>query len=296
MITVIFVYYITIVYNIKILILIKEGYYMHKVLDLLKEQVSNLNLIWKLTIYNMHSQYANHYLGVFWNILQPAMQVILYYIVFGLGLRGIRGDVNDIPFIIHLISGLFPWMFLSSAVNSGAMSIYSKLGLVTKMKFPSSILISISITGGMINLFITTLILFLLSLFYNFVPFINYFGFIYFLIASFTLTFSISLLMSTLVVLIRDTRNILQNVMRMMFFLTPIFWSIESATPLLQKISLFNPFAYLVGVYRNTFVHGGNIFYGDIIQVFYFWSLTLLILLIGTYVHYRFRHDLVDYK
>lgn len=269
---------------------------MSKLMNLFVEQISNLHLIWKLTIYKMHSQYANHYLGVFWNILQPTMQVLLYYIVFGLGLRGIKGEVEDVPFIIHLISGLFPWMFLSGAVNSGAMSIYSQLGLVTKMKFPSSILVTISITVGMVNLLITTFILLILSIYYDFVSPLNYFGFLYFIIAAFLLTFGISLLMSTLVVIIRDTRNILQNVMRMMFFLTPIFWSIEGATPILQKITLFNPFAYLVGVYRNIFVHGGNIFYGDVVQIFYFWSFTLLVLFVGTYTHYRFRNNLVDFK
>src|SRR5699024_286393 len=100
---------------------------MNKLLYVFKEQWIHRHLIWKLTIYNIKSQYANHYLGVFWNIIQPAMQVLLYYIVFGLGLRGVRGDIGEIPFIIHLISGIFPWLFISQSINSASNSIQSKI-------------------------------------------------------------------------------------------------------------------------------------------------------------------------
>ena len=63
---------------------------MKIVTEIFKEQFNNLPKIFKLAIYNMKSQYANHYLGVFWNILQPILQVAVYYLVFGLGLEEMR--------------------------------------------------------------------------------------------------------------------------------------------------------------------------------------------------------------
>ncbi|PWZ63785.1 ABC transporter permease, partial [Staphylococcus pseudintermedius] len=71
---------------------------MRAIIEIFKEQIVNLPKISKLAIYNMKSQYANHYLGIFWNILQPVLQVIIYYIVFGLGLRGSSGLVMGVPF------------------------------------------------------------------------------------------------------------------------------------------------------------------------------------------------------
>ncbi|MDM8328490.1 ABC transporter permease, partial [Staphylococcus felis] len=121
---------------------------MKSLFVILHEQISNWKTIIQLAVYNMKSQYSNHYLGVFWNILQPLMQVGVYYLIFGLGLRG-GGDrlVDGAPFIIHLISGLFPWLFISQSINQGANAIQANLGLVTKMKFPSSVLLSISFTN-----------------------------------------------------------------------------------------------------------------------------------------------------
>lgn len=262
--------------------------------DILKEQYTNIHMIWKLAIYNMKSEYSNHYLGMFWNILQPLIQVLIYYIVFGMGLRGNDGSAG-VEYLIHLITGLFPWLFISQSINAGSSAIQAQLGLVTKMKFPSSVLLSISISNTFINLLFTTAIIFIISLVNGYVSFFHYFEFLYFVIASFAIIFAINLLMSTLVILIRDTRLVLQNIIRMCFFLTPIFWDINHVSPVLKNIASLNPFSYLVGIYRNAFINGDGIIYGTISDHIYFWSLTFLIMFVGAQIHYRFKNRLVDY-
>ncbi|WP_020006174.1 ABC transporter permease [Salinicoccus albus] len=268
---------------------------MYNIFKFLKEQWTNRRLIFGLAIYDLKAQYANHYLGVFWNILQPAMQVLLYYIVFGLGLRGDRGDVGELPFIIHLITGVFPWLFLSSAVNSTSGAIQGQLSLVTKMKFPSSTLISVSLVNSVINLMMTTAIVTFISLINGYSSPLHYLGLLYFIFASIVLTSGIGLIMSSLVILIRDMKNVLQNVVRMFFFVTPIFWSLNEANEIMHVISSFNPFAYLVMNYRNAMVLEEAPLYGDTADHIYFWAVTLFIFYVGVHVHYRFRDKLVDY-
>lgn len=268
---------------------------MSNVYNIFKEQFQHRHLIWKLAVYNIKSEYANHYLGVFWNILQPAMQVLIYYVVFGLGLRGVRGDVGEIPFIIHLISGLFPWLFLSQGIGAASNAIQGQLSLVTKMKFPSSVLLSITIVNSIINLFITSTMLIILSVIFGYSEPLHFTAFFYFLFASFLFIFGFSLIMSTLVILVRDMKNILQNVIRMFFFLTPIIWVLDDSNELLKTITAFNPFSYLVMNYRNAFVLDAPPLYGDMSDHLFFWSVTLILLFIGANVHYRFRSKLVDY-
>lgn len=268
---------------------------MSKVFGIFKEQWVHRHLIWKLAIYNLKSAYANHYLGVFWTFIQPAMQVALYYVVFGLGLRGDRGDVGELPFIIHLVSGIFPWLFLSSAVNAASSSIQSQLGLVTKMKFPSSILLSITLVNNAISLLLTTAIMVGLSLTFGYSEPLHFLGFFYFLIGSWAFAFGFALITSSLVILVRDMKNVLSNVMRMFFFVTPIFWSLEEANELMHVISSFNPFAYLLMNYRTALVLNDAPIYGDMSDHLYFWSFTLLLIFVGAHVHYRFRDKLVDY-
>ncbi|GGA98378.1 ABC transporter permease [Macrococcus hajekii] len=265
---------------------------MKEVWMILKEQIDNFHMIRKLALYNMKTEYSNHYLGMFWNILQPLLQVVIYYVVFGMGLR--HGSTG-LTYLLHLVSGLFPWLFISQSLNSGANAIYAQLGLVTKMKFPSSVLLSISFTNTFINLLYTTVIVVLMSLANGYRGYMHFFEFLYFIVAAFSIIFAINLLMSTLVILVRDTRLILQNILRMGFFLTPIFWEVSTASPILQKIASLNPFAYLVGIYRNAFIEGNEAIYGNIGDHLYFWSITLLLMFIGSHIHYRFKNRLVDY-
>lgn len=264
-------------------------------LNILKEQWKNRKLIISLSMYNLKSEFANHYLGLLWVIMIPLVQVLLYYVVFGLGLRGDRGDVGGVPFIVHLISGLFPWLFISSAINTSASAIQSQISLVTKMKFPSSILITINIFGAFRGLLVTTGIVLLVSIFNGYSDPMNYLVFFYFVFASIALIFSIGLIMSTLTIIVRDLKNVLQNVVRMFFFLTPIFWSLDEANALLQNLSSYNPFAYLVMTYRTAFVLETGPFYGDMFDHLYFWSLTLFLFYVGVRVHNRFRKTIVDY-
>lgn len=268
---------------------------MNNIFKFLNEQWIHRRLIIGLTIYSIKSQYANHYLGLFWNLLQPAMQVGLYYVVFGLGLRGDRGDVGELPFIIHLITGLFPWLFISGTINAASNAIQGQLSLVTKMKFPSSTLISVSVVNSLINLFITSAIVLFISIFNGYSSPVHYLGFFYFIFASVALTSGIGLIMSTLVILIRDMKNILQNVIRMFFFVTPIFWSLNEASGLMHTISAFNPFAYLLMNYRTALVLQEAPLYGDMSDHIFFWSITLFLFYVGVNVHYRFRDKLVDY-
>jgi len=163
------------------------------------------------------------------------------------------------------------------------------------MKFPSSILLSINLVNGIINLAMTTTLLLILSLIFGYSEPLHYFGIIYFVFASYLLIFGIGLIMSSLVIIIRDLKNVLSNVMRMFFFMTPIFWTIESATEILQVLSSLNPFAYLLMNYRNAMVLDAAPLYGDMGDHLYFWSLTLLLLYIGVHVHFRFRGKIVDY-
>ncbi|WP_340278124.1 ABC transporter permease [Staphylococcus coagulans] len=263
---------------------------------ILKEQVGNWQKILQLAAYNMKSQYSNHYLGVFWNILQPMMQVGVYYLIFGLGLRGGGNHLVDgVPFIVHLISGLFPWLFISQSINSGANAIQSNLELVTKMKFPSSVLLSISFTNTLFNLCFMTMILLVISIVNGYVAIWKYFIFLYFIFAAFPAIFGISLLMSSLVIVVRDTKNLLQNILRLGFFMTPIFWSLNSAQPILQKIAKLNPFTYLVEVYRSAFLTSPHLLYGTMADHFYYWTFTLLMLILGALVHQRFKDRLLDF-
>ena len=268
---------------------------MKNVFALLKENFENLHLIWKLSLYNIKAQYANHYLGILWAILMPAAQVGVFYVIFGLGLRGDRGDVQNVPFLVYLITGIFAFGFIQGCINSASNAISSQIGLVTKMKFPSSILLSMSMANNIVTFSIMSLIVLIISIVNGYSEPAHYLVYFYFMFATIVFTYSISLIMSSVNILIRDLRNVQQNVMRMFFFITPIFWEVEGRPPIMATIIEFNPFAYLLMTFRYALIFDGPAFYGDVSDHIFFWSITLFLFFIGVQVHYRYKDRLVDY-
>ncbi|WP_130860475.1 ABC transporter permease [Gracilibacillus phocaeensis] len=266
---------------------------MRSIVTILRDLVLHLPLIFRLAVYEVKSKYQMHYLGIFWQFLSPAIQVFVYWFVFGVGLRS-GAPVGDTPFLLYLLMGLIPWMFISPTITQGSNSIYQKVNLVSKMKFPVSILPSITIVSNSFNFLIMMILLFIVSLFYRIDFSISIIQLPYYLFCMYALLFSITILFATISALVRDFQLILQSSIRLFFFLTPIFWSVDNFSEQYRSFINLNPFAYIVTGIRNSFL-SGEWFYEDWRLMFYFWSLTLFILFIGCVVHSNFKNKFVDY-
>jgi teichoic acid transport system permease protein len=77
-------------------------------------------------------------LGVFWNFANPAIQVLTYWFVFGYVFN--RKDVQGIPYLVWMLGGMVVWFYVSPCITDGCNSVYKKVNVITKMKFPVSIL------------------------------------------------------------------------------------------------------------------------------------------------------------
>jgi teichoic acid transport system permease protein len=266
---------------------------MKLVFNILKEQVQHFPLIIRLSSYDIKSKYQMHYLGILWQLINPAFQVLIYWFVFGLGLRAGK-PVGEIPYFIWILIGLIPWFFISPTLVQGSNSIYSRVNLVSKMKFPVSVLPTITLVGNSVTFFIMLLILGAILFLNHINPGIYLLQLPYYLFSLFALLFSIVLLCSTISAIIRDFQLVLQSVVRMLFFLTPILWDISHFSSTIQSILKLNPFLYIINGFRDTFLSQGW-FYEDLVYMFYFWATTALILFIGALLHENFKNKFVDY-
>jgi teichoic acid transport system permease protein len=266
---------------------------MRFVLQVLKEQFKNVHLIFRLAIYDIKGKYQLHYLGWLWQFINPAIQVALYWFVFGVGIR--KGSpVGGTPFIVWLLVGVIPWFFISPSIIQGSNSIYSRVSLVSKMKFPVSILPSVSLVTNSFNFFSMMFILFLVLVINHINPGIYLLQLPYYLICMYTFLFATTLLFSTITVIIRDFQLFMQSVIRMMFFLLPIVWKMDTLSPFHVNILRLNPLFYLIDGFRRTFL-GSGWFFHDLRYTAYFWILTLFILFLGSFMHIKFRNKFVDF-
>lgn len=267
---------------------------MISILKVVKEQIQNFQLIFRIGFYERKSQYQMHYLGRVWQFINPFILISVYWFVFGLGIRE-GSPINETPFFLWLIIGMVPWIFISSTVGQASNSIHSKIAMVSKMNFPVSILPSIKIVSNSVSFLILLGVAFVITLFYGRFSGIYLFQLPYYLLCTFILIYSITILTASLSTIIRDIQNLVQAIMRIMFFLLPIVWNIESLKPeYLATLLKLNPFYYVIEGYRYSLL-GGEWFYNDITYTIYFWLLTITILFVGATVHLKFRNKFVDY-
>jgi teichoic acid transport system permease protein len=266
---------------------------MKSILHLIREQIENLNLIYRLAIYEIKGKYQSHYLGVLWQFINPVIQISIYWFIFGMGIRG-GAPVNGVPFFIWMLLGLIPWFFISPTIIQGSNSVYSKVNLVSKMKFPVSVLPSIVIVGNSFSFILMLLALMLILFIYGINPGLYFLQLPYYLICLYVFLYSITLLFSTISTIIRDFQVMLQSLMRMLMYFSPILWKTDKLPEIFQTILKLNPLYYIIEGFRKSFL-GNGWFYQDLAYMTYFWSLTFLVLLLGSFAHLKFRRHFVDY-
>lgn len=266
----------------------------------IKEQIKNFYLIRRLSLYELKSKNKSNYLGMTWEIINPMIQICIYWFVFGTINQ--RADIEvvpgkDVSYITWLIVGFILWNYFYQSIIAGSKSIFSRLGMLSKMKFPMSVVPNYVIFSQLyVHLFMLIITIVLLNLAGIYIN-IYYLQLIYFIFATFCLIFSISLITSTLSTIIRDVHLFINATLRMFLYLSPVLWPITS---IIQNASIIfimklNPLFYLIEGYRAAFFGSGWYFITNWEYTLYFWLLVFVLFFIGSSLHVKFRRHFIDY-
>lgn len=259
--------------------------------NFIRDIINNRKLLIELSKNDFKVKYAGSYLGAIWAFVQPIITILVFWFVFQVGFR--NQPINDVPFILWLICGMIPWFFFSEALPYATNSLIEYNYLVKKIVFKVSLLPIIKIiSSAFVHLFFVIFIFVMFRLYgYNFsiynVQVIYYSGCI------FVLLLGISLITSSVIVFFRDTFQIVNIILQFTFWLTPIFWSYKSIPLKYGKLFKINPMYYIVEGYRDTFINHVW-FWERYNQTVYFWSMTLILLILGAIIFKRLKPHFSD--
>ena len=193
-------------------------------------------------------KYKHSFLGVIWSFVNPLLQIAVYALVFQVILKS-----NIENYAVYLCCGLVPWQYFSSVVLRGAETIIDNDNIIKKVYFPREILpISVVASEGVNFLISTTIIL-------GFVIFggigLSWNILWYFLILAIQIIVSIGIafIVSSLTVYFRDLLHLLGILMQLLFYATPIVYSMDSVPASMKWLLMLNPMSYLIEGYRNIF-------------------------------------------
>lgn len=260
----------------------------------LKENFTNLFRIYSIAKYELLGDMRDSKLGLFWNFANPTIQVLTYWLVFGTILSGSKSK-DGIPYVCWLLGGMVAWFFVSPCITNGCNAIYMKRDVITKMKFPVSILPATVVLKELFNHFCLMIIVVVLFAVFGYYPSFHWLGLLYYIFCAFIFSVALSLTTSVLNMIARDTRKLILACMRLLMYLTPLLWSTDKLNdhPTIAFLMNFNPVHYIVQGYRDCFFyHQGILSFQT--QGLIFWAMTFVLLLIGSYMTYKFKHKFID--
>ncbi len=126
---------------------------MKSVIKIIKEQIESFYLIQRLAIFELKSTNNMNYLGLLWEVINPMIQIGIFWFVFGYGIREGKA-VGDTPFLPWMLAGITVWFFANPAILQGTKSIHRRIKIIAKMNFPMSAIPSYVITAKLYQHFV----------------------------------------------------------------------------------------------------------------------------------------------
>jgi len=201
-------------------------------------------------------RYRNSILGILWALIQPLSMMLLITFIFTYILNV---KVGNYPRSVFFYSALLPWTFFASSITFSITSLSSSQNLITKIYFPREILPISGICVAFIDLIIASILYVLLLFYFNINLNYTLLWIIPILILLFIYTFSLSLIFASLNVYYKDVGLLTNFIMRLLFFGSPILYSIDNLSLKLKILLFLNPLTFIIENTRRVILEGSDI-------------------------------------
>jgi lipopolysaccharide transport system permease protein len=175
----------------------------------------------------------------------------IFTLVFGMF---VRVPSDGYPYALFVLAGLLPWIYFSTSVLSSGNSLVDSAGLIGKVYFPRLIIPLVSITGGLLDFFISIAFFLLAMPFFGVGWTANLLAVPALVLGVMVTTLGVGTLISALTVAYRDFGGIAGYALQIWMYATPVVYP-ESVIPERWRFLLFaNPMAAQVEGFRSAFL------------------------------------------
>lgn len=201
-----------------------------------------------LVLRDLQNQYTKFRLGYLWSLLEPLGMCLVLWLVFSVLLGG--RELGLSPYLLFLPVGILPWWWFSKCVNASTKIFHRARGELTFSILPPQIWVMRTVLSTSVEFILSLPVIVLAIALTRDLPGIYILFFPVAILLQFLLLYGIGLLVSSLSVVIPDLARVVRIVVRAMFYLSPILYSITNIPQSLQPIAAVNPLVGILGLYR----------------------------------------------
>ena len=196
-------------------------------------------------------KYKKSFLGVLWSFLNPLFQLLIYALVFPFILKN-----NVENYTVFLIVALFTWNFFNLSIIQSAACIVANGGIIKKVYFPREILPIATSTSNLINFLISSILVFL-ALFISGIGLTKAVVVLPLIILiQYILQLGLSFILSAITVYVRDVEYLINVLMMLAFYLSPIVYSADMIPSKYLPLFKLNPMFHIIKYYRDILYYG----------------------------------------
>ncbi len=233
------------------------------------------------------TRYRGSLFGFLWSFLNPLCLMAVYTLVFSHYMR-VSGGPN---YHILVFAGLLPWIWSTSALHEGTVSLVSSGHLITKSIFPAHVLPCVSVLASMVHFLLALPILMIFMCLAGVAVTATWL-----LLPLIVLLHGIFLLgavlgLSALNVFYRDVQHLLANVLTFVFFLCPVVYPRTNIPERARFWIELNPLALVTEFYQMVLVEGVVPAFGPLV---YLAVTAFATLVFGIAIHQQKREQFAE--
>ncbi len=219
-------------------------------MNTLVEYWSRRSLLKYLVITKLKVSKKDLLLGYAWWILDPLLLMFIYWLLVGVILE--RGGPQ---YPLFVLCGLVPFRAIATSMGQSVSSISSKFSIISQINFPRIFLPLSDVLSNFIKLAFAFIVVAVFAAFYGKYPGFLMLALVVPFVIQVLITTGMALILSILGVFVRDFRNLVQFIVRIWLYGSPVLYSIERIPPDWQDLFLLNPMVSILMMYRDIFIH-----------------------------------------
>lgn len=200
---------------------------------------------------DLRSEARRYYISYLWWVIEPVLEMMVYYVVFGVLLS--RSTPHFIPF---LLIGLTSWKWFTTTVRHEGNSILNSRSLIQQVNLPKAVFPLTVVCTDTFKFLIVFLIVLVFLWISHFPVSAAYFTLPLLLITQLALIIALGFFFAAIIPFVPDMDILVENTLRFVFFLSGVFFDPRTLSPEKQFWFFLNPMAFLIDGYRSILMDG----------------------------------------
>jgi ABC-2 type transport system permease protein len=195
-------------------------------------------------------RYAGSALGYVWSVLDPLLMSLVYWFVF---VKIFQRAVGYPPYILFLVIGQLMWAWFNGGVTGAVRALRAEAQMVRSSNVPRELWVLRVVVSKGVEFVLSLPVLAIFALGYLKAPSWQAVYLPLAMLMCFVLVLGFGLVLAPLTVLVRDIERIVPIVMRVLFYASPVLYSVKDVPAHLHIALSINPTTGMLVLARASF-------------------------------------------